>query len=81
MAMRDRSNARLYTRNHADAEDLVQENLLKAFRAFDKLRSDPYLWGWLVFIMLTARMHRARSKFRDSLGTGPHGDPSCEQKL
>jgi RNA polymerase sigma-70 factor (ECF subfamily) len=46
-----RRRAWSYTKNDADADDLVQETLLKAFRAFDRLREDTNLRGWLVCIM------------------------------
>jgi RNA polymerase sigma-70 factor (ECF subfamily) len=46
-----RGRAWSYTKNDADADDLVQETLLKAFRAFDRLREDTNLRGWLVCIM------------------------------
>ncbi|ORB28707.1 sigma-70 family RNA polymerase sigma factor [Mycolicibacterium parafortuitum] len=40
-----------YTGNAADAEDLVQETLLKAYRAFPRLGPDPYLKAWLLSIL------------------------------
>ena len=40
-----------YTGNAADAEDLVQETLLKAYRAFPTLGPDPYLKAWLLCIL------------------------------
>lgn len=39
------------TRNHADAEDLVQDTMLKAFRGYDRLRPDTLLKAWLFTIM------------------------------
>jgi RNA polymerase sigma-70 factor (ECF subfamily) len=39
------------TRNHADAEDLVQDTMLKAFRGYDRLRPDTFLKAWLFTIM------------------------------
>jgi RNA polymerase sigma-70 factor (ECF subfamily) len=39
------------TRNPADAEDLVQDTLFKAFRAYDRLRPNTFLKAWLVTIM------------------------------
>jgi RNA polymerase sigma-70 factor (ECF subfamily) len=46
-----RRRAWSYTKNDADADDLVQETLLKAYRAFERLREDTNLMGWLVSIM------------------------------
>ncbi|MEU0496512.1 RNA polymerase sigma factor [Mycobacterium sp. NPDC006124] len=38
------------TRNSCDAEDLVQETLLRAFKAYGRLRSDTYVTAWLFTI-------------------------------
>jgi RNA polymerase sigma-70 factor (ECF subfamily) len=46
-----RSRAWSFTKNDADADDLVQETLLKAFKAFDRLHEDTNLRPWLVCIM------------------------------
>jgi RNA polymerase sigma-70 factor (ECF subfamily) len=43
--------ATAYTKNAADAEDLVQETLLKAYRRFDTLGRDRHLKAWLLRIM------------------------------
>lgn len=44
--------ARGYTLSVADAEDLVQETLLRAYRAYDRLDGQPpYLKAWLLQIM------------------------------
>ena len=43
--------ARRYTHNHADAEDLVQEVLLKAFRSFGQFAEGSSIRGWLFRIM------------------------------
>jgi RNA polymerase sigma-70 factor (ECF subfamily) len=53
-----------YTKNASDAEDLVQETLLKAYNAFDRLREDTYLRAWLLRIMRNAWIsdHRARQR-------------------
>jgi RNA polymerase sigma-70 factor, ECF subfamily len=39
------------TKNAADAEDLVQETLLKAFKAYDGVREDTYFKAWTLTIM------------------------------
>src|SRR5690349_1241303 len=39
------------TRNPADAEDLVQDTMVNAFRGYGKLRPDSYLRAWLTTIM------------------------------
>lgn len=48
--------------NAADAEDLVQETMLKAYNAFDRLDDHTYLKAWLLRIMRNTWIsdHRAR---------------------
>ena len=53
-----------YTNNAADAEDLVQETLLKAFNAFDRLRDDTYLRAWLLRIMRNTWISDYRARLR-----------------
>jgi RNA polymerase sigma-70 factor (ECF subfamily) len=43
-----------YTRNASDAEDLVQETLLKAYRAFDALGENAHHKAWLLRILRNA---------------------------
>lgn len=43
--------ARRYTNNHADAEDLVQEVMLRAFRSFDQFSEGTSIRAWLLRIM------------------------------
>lgn len=50
-----------YTHNVADAEDLVQETLLRAYRAFDRLGSDPNLRAWLLCILRNVWISKYRS--------------------
>lgn len=57
-------SAYAYTRNAADAEDLVQETLLRAFRAFDKLSGDYRLKAWLLSIMRNTWISRYRATMR-----------------
>jgi RNA polymerase sigma-70 factor (ECF subfamily) len=53
-----------YTHNAADAEDLVQETMLKAFNAFDRLPDDTYLKPWLLRIMRNAWISDYRARQR-----------------
>ena len=54
------------TRNHAEAEDLVQETFSKALRAFDSFRADTNFKGWIFRILrntfLTSRTGIAASR-------------------
>ena len=43
--------ARRLTRNHADAEDLVQDTMLKAYSHFRSFHEGPHLRAWLFRIM------------------------------
>ena len=53
------------TRNPADAEDLVQETYLKAFRAADSFEPGTNLRAWLFTILHNAARNRARDRARD----------------
>lgn len=53
--------ATAYTRNAADAEDLVQETLLKAYRGFDTFGQDRHLKAWLLRIMRNAWINNYRA--------------------
>ncbi len=58
--------ARSLTRSSADAEDLVQDTLLRAFRAIDRF-DGRYPRAWLLTIMRNANINRARKKRPDLL--------------
>src|SRR6202046_3246825 len=52
------------TRNPADAEDLVQETYLKAFRAFASFQQGTNLKAWLYKILTNTFINSYRSKRR-----------------
>jgi RNA polymerase sigma-70 factor (ECF subfamily) len=54
--------ALFHTRNRADAEDLVQETMFKAFMAFDRLREDTNLLAWLRRIMKNTWISNCRAR-------------------
>jgi RNA polymerase sigma-70 factor (ECF subfamily) len=56
--------ARGVLRNSADAEDVAQEALLRAYRSFDRLRDRSRFRGWLVRISYRIALDRLRSSKR-----------------
>src|SRR6201987_2349133 len=59
--------ARRLTREPADAEDLVQETFLKAFRAADRFETGTNLRAWLFTILHNTARNRARDRARDTV--------------
>jgi RNA polymerase sigma-70 factor (ECF subfamily) len=55
------------TRVPSDAEDLVQETYLKAFRAADTFQAGSNLRAWLFTILHNTARNRARDRSRDSV--------------
>jgi RNA polymerase sigma-70 factor (ECF subfamily) len=56
--------ARGVLRNDADAEDVAQDALLRAYRRFDRLRDPLRFRAWLVRIVFRLALDRARSAKR-----------------
>ena len=55
------------TRSPADAEDLVQDTYLKAFRAADSFEPGTNLRAWLFTILHNTARNRARDRARDNV--------------
>jgi RNA polymerase sigma-70 factor, ECF subfamily len=69
-------------RNSADAEDVAQEALLRAYHRFDRLRDPNRFRAWLVRIAFRLALDRCRSakrrEQRDSLWVQPALAPTTE---
>src|SRR5258708_27009107 len=67
--------ARGVLRNSADAEDVAQEALLRAYKSFERLRDRNRFRGWLVRISFRLALDRLRSakrrEQRDTLWSQP----------
>src|SRR6202023_1638333 len=50
------------TRNHAEAEDLVQETYVRAMQAMRKLRADSNIKGWLLTILKNIWFNQLRKR-------------------
>src|SRR5262250_721517 len=55
------------TRVPADAEDLVQDTYLKAFRAADSFKPGTNLRAWLFTILHNTARNRVRDRARDTV--------------
>src|SRR5207253_8256337 len=71
--------ARGVLRNTADAEDVAQETLLRAYRRFDRLRDRTRFRAWLVRIAFRLALDRVRAgkrrELRDTLWSQPQHQP------
>ena len=56
------SYAMVFTRNHAEAEDLVQETYIRAMQAMRRLRADSNIKGWLFTILKNIWFNQLRKR-------------------
>jgi RNA polymerase sigma-70 factor (ECF subfamily) len=56
------SYALILTRNHAEAEDLVQETYVRAIPAMGRLRADSNTKGWLFTILRNIWLNQLRKR-------------------
>jgi RNA polymerase sigma-70 factor (ECF subfamily) len=57
--------ARLLVRNVAEADDLAQETMLKAYKAIDQYQDGTNVEAWLMTILRHARVDRLRSTAKE----------------
>jgi RNA polymerase sigma-70 factor, ECF subfamily len=71
--------ARRMTRNAEDAEDLLQETLLDAYRSYPSFRRGTSFYSWIARIMMNNQLDRRRRK-RHPVISLDHAstDPECE---
>ena len=55
------------SRNHSDAEDLVQETMMKAYAGFHSFRRDTNMQAWLLRILINGYISDYRKKRRQPL--------------
>jgi len=60
-------NAFRMSRNHSDAEDLVQETMMKAYAGFHSFRQDTNMQAWLLRILINSYISDYRKKRRQPL--------------
>jgi RNA polymerase sigma-70 factor, ECF subfamily len=63
--------ARRLTRSPADAEDLVQETYLKAFRSADRFEPGTNLRAWLYTILHNTARNQVRDRAREAISADP----------
>ena len=56
------SYAMVLTRNHAEAEDLVQETYVRALKAMGRLRAGSNMKGWLFTILRNVWLNQLRKR-------------------
>src|SRR6186713_3462601 len=67
------------TKNPADAQDLVQDTLLKAMRARDQFEAGTNLRAWLIRILMNTFINRyRRGGLERSVLEGPDADPLAD---
>jgi RNA polymerase sigma-70 factor, ECF subfamily len=67
------------TRNTADAQDLVQDTLLKAMRARDQFQSGTNMKAWLLRILMNTFINRyRRGGLERNVLEGPDADPLAD---
>ena len=64
------------SRNHADAEDLAQETMMKAYAGFHAFRPGTNMHTWLSRILIHSHINDYRKKRRQPMPYSPNSSPS-----
>ena len=77
--------ARRITRNHEDADDVVQESYVKAFRALDRFAPDAAIAPWFLTIVARTALSSLRSGKRRAASAlddpGPDGGAPLGERI
>ena len=77
--------ARRITRNHEDADDVVQESYVKAFRALDRFEPGAPMTPWLLTIVARTALSAIRQGKRRAAAPlddpGPDGGPPLAERV
>jgi len=73
------SRAHMHQCSPDDADDIVQDVFMKAYRAWAKLQPESNLYGWLTVVTLNVIRDRARQQKRQQ--ALPLLEEVCEQEL
>jgi len=73
-----KTNALMFTGDHNDADDLVQDTLIKAFRFSENFRSGTNLKGWLFFIMRNTFINKYRKMANSKLVFGIENESNIQ---
>lgn len=73
-----KANALTFTGDHNDADDLVQDTLIKAFRFSENFHSGTNLKGWLFFIMRNTFINKYHKMSRSKLVFGLENDSAVQ---
>ena len=77
--------ARRITRNHEDADDVVQESYVKAYRALDRFEPGAAITPWLLTIVARTALSAIRQGKRRAAqpldDPGPEGGPPLAERV
>src|SRR6202050_4288670 len=75
------SYALVLSRNHAEAEDLVQETYVRAIQAMGRLRPDSNIKSWLFTILRNVWLNELRKRRRGPQPVDPAMDDGFANEM